>query len=487
MSNVSGKAYAMNVVTPMRPRRTWINRLLFMATRSMPSTLAGLIGLKFIHFARWVIIRRADWPDFGQKRDPLQNDYMLFCSNFNGTWDQYIDAFSDALPGGLDLLWYSSTKYPHSIPITPFKYYIRANQLDTDYYYNATPGRCAARRQIRPSGAPGAARSSPSMHPRLEPGRFRRGVAQGSGLAAERSRRRRRRSGRLERHRGRRPQPPAVRRSTPGLGETEVMPNLDGGHYFYTGLFPVRLDSVQRPDGSYTVPSHLLREALASLPNFSEASGAIRTSPFARCRSTHFVRLAVIDQPEFNGRDPVDALLQAAKGIDLLAHQPVDHFSRAWLMFAADFDAGRWRRARSLGRRPVGSDAARAARASSAHCEGFDGREGRRRLRRLSRPRPDRDDDVVQRLLDRSAALTDLSAAASSGRRWFGLAALRWRRLAALVPVHLPHRLVGLGGSCARPCASASCSASWAAYRMVDGARRAGLPDARRTATSNRC
>ena len=147
MSNVSGKAYAMNVVTPMRPRRTWINRFLFMATRAMPSTLAGLIGLKFIHFARWVIIRREDWPDFGQPRDPLQNDYMLFCSNFNGTWDQYIDAFSDALPGGLDLLWYSSTKYPHSIPIEPFKNYIRANQVDTDYYYNATPG--AAQRDVK--------------------------------------------------------------------------------------------------------------------------------------------------------------------------------------------------------------------------------------------------------------------------------------------------------------------------------------------------
>jgi len=140
MSNVSGKAYAMNVVTPMRPSSTGFMRLIFMFTRSMPSKLAGLIGLKFIHFARWVLIPRAAWPDFGQDRDPLRNDYMLFCSNFNGTWDQYIDAFSDALPGGLDLLWYTSTKYPHSIPITPFKNYIRANQLDTDYYYNATPG-----------------------------------------------------------------------------------------------------------------------------------------------------------------------------------------------------------------------------------------------------------------------------------------------------------------------------------------------------------
>src|SRR5688572_29808399 len=147
MSNVSGKAYAMNVITPMRPRNTWINRFLFMFSRSQPDKLAGLIGLSFIHFARWVIIRREDWPDFGQPRDPLRNDYMLFCSNFNGTWDQYIDAFSDALPSGLDLLWYSSIKYPHSIPITAFKNYIRANQVDTDYYYNATPG--AAQRDVK--------------------------------------------------------------------------------------------------------------------------------------------------------------------------------------------------------------------------------------------------------------------------------------------------------------------------------------------------
>ena len=147
MSNVSGKAYAMNVITPMRPKKTWINRFLFMFSRSQPDKLAGLIGLSFIHFARWVIIRREDWPDFGQPRDPLRNDYMLFCSNFNGTWDQYIDAFSDALPSGLDLLWYASTKYPHSIPITPFKNYIRANQIDTDYYYNATPG--AAQRDVK--------------------------------------------------------------------------------------------------------------------------------------------------------------------------------------------------------------------------------------------------------------------------------------------------------------------------------------------------
>src|SRR5690606_9953652 len=133
-------AYGMNVVTPMRPGVTWINNFLFMVSRALPSTLSGLLGLGFIHFARWVIIRRDQWPQLGQPPANLSNDYMLFCSNFNGTWDQYIDAFADGIPGGLDLFWYSSTKYPNSIPITPFKNYIRANQIDTNYYYNATPG-----------------------------------------------------------------------------------------------------------------------------------------------------------------------------------------------------------------------------------------------------------------------------------------------------------------------------------------------------------
>jgi hypothetical protein len=147
MSNVAGKAYAMNVVTPMRPWRTWINRALFMVSRALPEKLGGLLGLSIIHFARWVIIRRDQWTDLGQGKQSLQNDYMLFCSNFNGTWDQYIDAFADGIPSGLDLLWYSSTKYPHSIPITAFKDYIRANQIDTSYYYNSVPG--AAQRDVK--------------------------------------------------------------------------------------------------------------------------------------------------------------------------------------------------------------------------------------------------------------------------------------------------------------------------------------------------
>lgn len=147
MSNIAGKAYAMNVVTPSHPLKTWMNRGLFMVARCLPQQLGGLLGLSLIHYARWVLIKRDQWPDLGQGKQELQYDYMLFCSNFNGTWDQYIDAFSDGIPNGLDLFWYTALKYPNSIPVTSFKDYITFNQIMTDYYYNATPG--AAQRDVK--------------------------------------------------------------------------------------------------------------------------------------------------------------------------------------------------------------------------------------------------------------------------------------------------------------------------------------------------
>ena len=118
------------------------------------------------------------------------------------------------------------------------------------------------------------------------------------------------------------------------------MPTCDGGHYFFTGLFPVRLEPECAPSGSWTAPSHILREALATLPNSSEyGDPEIRMSPFARSRRTHFARFAVIDDPAFNGRDGEDAIKQAIAGVNLLAHQPVDHLAQPWLLFAAEFDA----------------------------------------------------------------------------------------------------------------------------------------------------
>jgi hypothetical protein len=141
MSNIAGKAYAMNVVTPMRWYTAWWNRLFFWIAHKRPATTAGLVTLSLIHYARWVIIMPNQFPRLGpnQPQEDVKYAYMLFFSNFNGSWNQYVDSFSSAISGGLNLFWFGSIKYPKSVPMLPFHRYITSNQVWTDYYYNAYP------------------------------------------------------------------------------------------------------------------------------------------------------------------------------------------------------------------------------------------------------------------------------------------------------------------------------------------------------------
>jgi len=141
MSNINGKLYAMNAITPMKPWKTWLLRAIFFLLDHIKSKQQDLINLSFIQFARWVIIPRNRFPSLSstQRQESLTYDYLLFFSNFNGTWNQYIDAFSAVLSDGLNLIWRWSEKFPGAVPVTGFKEYIARVQFDTDYYYTAYP------------------------------------------------------------------------------------------------------------------------------------------------------------------------------------------------------------------------------------------------------------------------------------------------------------------------------------------------------------
>ncbi len=141
MSNIAGKAYAMNVITPIRWYMTWINKLFFWFAQKRPATLKGLVALSLIHYARWVIVGKKQFPHVhaSQPKEDLHYSYMLFFSNFNGSWDQYVDSFTFSIPSGLDLFWKWNIRYPHSVPLTPFHEYIHYNQIQTTHYYSAYP------------------------------------------------------------------------------------------------------------------------------------------------------------------------------------------------------------------------------------------------------------------------------------------------------------------------------------------------------------
>lgn len=90
----------------------------------------GSLGtIATIHFARWCII------DKGR--------YLLFFSNYDGSWDSYIGDFVDKAATGMDAIWRSAPGYPEqgSIDIDAFKSIIRRNQVRTQVFYSAYPDR----------------------------------------------------------------------------------------------------------------------------------------------------------------------------------------------------------------------------------------------------------------------------------------------------------------------------------------------------------
>lgn len=159
MPNISGKAYGFTAFTPIKRWKTPFVRLFFWSVPIMSSRFVQkyfgwihlvkaqqlLLELSFIHFARWSIVKHDFWPRMSkvQPKDRTRYDYLMFCSNFNGTWEQYIDAFSQVIPDGMNMIWRTSEQFPGAQPITPFLAYIRKVQCDCDYYYGAYPGATA--------------------------------------------------------------------------------------------------------------------------------------------------------------------------------------------------------------------------------------------------------------------------------------------------------------------------------------------------------
>ena len=139
---IIGKSYPLTILSAVPVYKRWLLWIILRVFRHLPLTIVG--DIMFIHFACWQPINRKKWPHLDEKqpREELQNDYYLFTTNFNGPWDQYIDAFGliEGVRKGLNMLWWTSEGFPTAWPIRPFKRYIHYYEYPLDYYFNAYPG-----------------------------------------------------------------------------------------------------------------------------------------------------------------------------------------------------------------------------------------------------------------------------------------------------------------------------------------------------------
>jgi hypothetical protein len=130
--NVADHAIAITVFSTCKWwARLWLP-LVFAFARLFPRSRSDLAELSFIHFARWTLVHKLP-----QQR--LRYRHLFFESNFNGGWEEYIDAFSHVLTKGMTTFWGSSYGFPKPLPTAPFKEYIRANEIEVSHFYAAYP------------------------------------------------------------------------------------------------------------------------------------------------------------------------------------------------------------------------------------------------------------------------------------------------------------------------------------------------------------
>lgn len=123
MANNLGVVTALTVITPIIPEKLETLKQVLASIQANPSNTIAKIST--IHFARWVII------DGGTR--------LLFTSNFDGSWESYLQDFVREMPDGLDFIWGNCEGYPGSKPFEPFADYVRKYQFDNNTFYAAYP------------------------------------------------------------------------------------------------------------------------------------------------------------------------------------------------------------------------------------------------------------------------------------------------------------------------------------------------------------
>jgi hypothetical protein len=137
--NVDGQAIAITVFSSVNCLgRLWLP-LVFLYARLFPKSTGTLGRLSFIHFARWTLVRRIPYNGPPQRKETLTYPRLFFESNFNGGWQEYIDAFSHILTTGMKSFWGTSYGFPQPLPSGPFKEYIKENELEASHFYSAYP------------------------------------------------------------------------------------------------------------------------------------------------------------------------------------------------------------------------------------------------------------------------------------------------------------------------------------------------------------
>jgi hypothetical protein len=120
----------LTLITVVREGQADRVRAVMAAINSYARRLAppgSLIGISTIHFVRWLVI------DDGRR--------LMMISDYDGSWESYIDEFAELILSGLDAIWETSYGYPPdgARDLPAFKRFLRSHQVPSEVFYSAYP------------------------------------------------------------------------------------------------------------------------------------------------------------------------------------------------------------------------------------------------------------------------------------------------------------------------------------------------------------
>jgi hypothetical protein len=120
----------LTLVTVVMPGQVDRVRAVMAAIDSYSKRLSppgSLMGISTIHFVKWLVI------DNGRR--------LMMVSDYDGSWESYIDEFAEMILSGLDAIWETSYGYPPdgARDLPAFKRFLRSHQVPAEIFFSACP------------------------------------------------------------------------------------------------------------------------------------------------------------------------------------------------------------------------------------------------------------------------------------------------------------------------------------------------------------
>jgi hypothetical protein len=132
--NTLGQAFALTVLTPVRPDA---EDDLCAVLASFDEHGSPLAALGRTHFARWVIVKDFINDPSQRTEDHLDCPYLLFTATLDGALDSYLDVL--CAKDWAARVWGACIGAPAPPDGPALKAYLRHNQIDTGLFFSAYP------------------------------------------------------------------------------------------------------------------------------------------------------------------------------------------------------------------------------------------------------------------------------------------------------------------------------------------------------------